>query len=132
MSAKSKGRYTITLCKEYYESKGYLVDEVELGGRFRKSKDLFSGLCFECGSVCSQEGHETFPGFDLVAIKPSEPILLIQVKTNIPATQQPYKDFAKIYASRHVYVVVWTHYRRQGPRIQRYCKNGSIQEIDLR
>lgn len=132
MSTRSKGRYTLNKCKDYYEEKGYIVDQVELGGRFRKSKDLFSGYCFECGEVC-KDGHDTlFPGFDLIAIAPGKPVLLIQVKTNTPATQGPYKDFARQYASRHVHVVVWTHYRRAGPRIQRYCKNGSIQEADLR
>jgi hypothetical protein len=117
MSARGKGRRTLNKAKEYYEGQGYLVDEVELGGRFRKSKDLFSS--------------ETFGGFDLVAIKQGL-VLFIQVKTNTPATQRPYKEFARKYCGRSVRVEGYTHYDRRGPVIHHFNKNGTVTKKDLR
>ena len=115
--SRAKGRRTLNKAREYYESKGWLVDRVELGGRFTKSKDLFSS--------------ETFGGFDLVALKPGK-IKLIQVKTNSPATQGPYIDFAKQYAGRNIRIEGITWYDRQGFVVHRFHKNGKVTRIDLR
>ena len=131
MSSRAKGRRSLNKVKEYYQQEGYLVDEVEQTGRFLKSKDLFSALCMKCNDVCGIEDHSRFPGFDLLSLKDGK-IHLVQVKTNSPATQSDYKWFAKRYSSRNIYIVVVTVYDRKGLRIQRYCKNGSILEKDLR
>lgn len=117
MSTRAKGRRTLNKAKAFYEEQGWLVDEVELGGRFRKSRDLFS--------------TEDFGGFDLVAIR-SGVTKLIQVKTNTPATQGPYKDFAKQYAGRKLLIEGWTWYDRAGPVIHKFHKNGKVTRIDKR
>lgn len=117
MSTRAKGRRTLNKAKEYYESNGWKVDECELGGRYRKSRDLFSS--------------EDFPGFDLVAIKPGR-VRFIQVKTNTPAIQGPYKQFAKRYCGNKFSVECWTWYDRQGPVIHRYYKNGKVKRFDER
>lgn len=115
--SRAKGNRTLRKAIEYYEEEGWLVDRVELGGRFTKSKDLFSS--------------ETFGGFDLVGLKPGR-IILIQVKTNTPATQGPYIEFAKTYSGRNVLVEGWTWYDRKGPVKHRFYKNGKVKRVDLR
>ena len=117
MGARAKGRRTLNKAKEYYESDGWLVDEVELGGRFRKSKDLFS--------------TEDFGGFDLICLKPGK-VKFIQVKTNSPATQSPYSDFAARYASRYIKVEGLTWYDRRGWVVHKFYKNGKVKRVDLR
>lgn len=117
ISTRSKGRRTLNKAKEYYEEKGWLVDEAEKTGRFRKHKDLFS--------------TETFGGFDLVCIRDGV-TKLVQVKTNTPAIQGPYKDFARKYAGRYIKIEGITWYDRAGFVVHRFMKNGKIKRIDLR
>jgi len=131
MSSRAKGRRTLNKAKDYYEGRGWLVDEVELGGRFRKSKDLFSGHCFDCGEVCGIDSHGSFSGFDLICLKEGV-VKFVQVKTNTPATQGPYSDFAQEYAARNVRIEGWTWYDHQGPVIHKFHKNGKVTRIDKR
>lgn len=133
MSSREKGRRTLNSAKDYLNENGFIVDEVELGGQYRKYKDLFAGLCIYCWSLeedCCTDRRE-FDGFDLVAVK-SELIVLVQVKTNSPATQLPYKEFAKQFGSDAIEIWVMTKYDYKGFRIQKYQTDGSITEIDNR
>jgi hypothetical protein len=75
MSSKQKGRYSSKVAVSYYEGEGYLVDEVEKTGRFRKFKDLFS-------EHFSKRGRSA--GFDLVAVHKSKEPIFIQVTTTTP------------------------------------------------
>lgn len=115
--SRDKGNRTVNKAIDYYENQGYIVDRVELGGRFTKSKDLFSS--------------DHFGGFDLVALKPGT-LLLIQVKTNTPATHGPYEEFAKKYSSRNIQVIQCVWYDRRGWVFYRYNKTGGYRRTDLR
>ena len=116
-SKKNKGNRTRRRAEDFWRERGYLGDRVELSGKFAKSRDLFSS--------------SSFGGFDIVALTSKE-IVLIQVKTNQPATKQPYIDFAKKYASRQIKVLCMTWYSYKGWRLQWYLQNGNIKEEDLR
>jgi hypothetical protein len=132
MSAKAKGRRTITKAIEFFKDKGMIVDEVELGGRFRKSKDLFSGLCTKCWKHdCEHILEDTFDGFDLVAMDGAN-VWLIQVKTNKPPTQKSYIRFAKRFASKYIRVLAMTWYDRKGWVLHTFNKNGTVTKNDLR
>lgn len=132
MSAKAKGRRTIVKAIDFFKDKGMIVDEVELGGRFRKSKDLFSGLCTRCWKHdCEHILEDTFDGFDLVAMDGNN-VWLIQVKTNKPPTQKPYKRFAMRFASRYIRVLAMTWYDRKGWVLHIFNKNGTVTKNDLR
>lgn len=133
MSSKAKGRRTLNDVKEWFEQEGYIVDESEQGGRFRKYRDLYAGYCLNCwkrDDECCKD-PDRFGGFDLVALK-GKHVVLCQVKTNTPAPQAPYKAFAKQFASRNIKIWVITKYDYQGLRIQKYYSNGQIKELDLR
>lgn len=117
MSSKAKGRRTLNKAKDWYEKQGWLVDEVELGGKFRKSRDLFSS--------------DSFGGFDLVGIKRGKTVL-IQVKTNTPPTQGPYQKFAKKYAGRNLVIEAWTWYDSKGPVIHKFSSSGKVLREDYR
>lgn len=110
--SKAKGNRTKRKCIKYYENKDWIVESVEDNHKYALRKDLFNL-------------------FDLIAIKEGV-VLFIQVKTNQPATQAPYKEWAKIHCNEHVRVIVWTWYDREGPRIQEYIKSGDIIETDER
>jgi hypothetical protein len=115
MSSRSKGNRNIRKAFQYYQEqdKDWITDRVERTARWIKEKDLF-GL------------------FDIIAVAPGGHVHLVQIKSNRPATQKPFKEFAKKYASTRVHVIVMTWYDYKGWRIQRYLKNGKIQEKDLR
>ena len=115
MSSK-KGRRTVKKALRLFSERGYSMDTVEKKHRYAKARDLFSEEC---------------DGFDIVGISPEE-FLLIQVKTNKPATQKTYKEFAKKYGNDVVKVVVATWYDHKGWRIQWYRPDGKIIEEDLR
>lgn len=133
MSSKAKGRRTIRSFKTLLDKWGWLHDEVELGGRYRKYKDLFAGYCLNClnreDDCC--EDRDIFPGFDLVGIKNGN-VSFIQCKTNTPATQHDYREFSKLFATRNIEVWVATKYDYKGFRVQKYKSDGSIEELDLR
>ncbi len=132
MSAKAKGRRTIVKAIEFFKEKDMIVDEVELGGRFRKSKDLFSGLCTKCWKHdCEHILEDTFDGFDLVAMDGNN-VWLIQVKTNKPPTQKSYKRFAKQFAGKYIRVLAMTWYDRKGWVLHIFNKNGTVTKNDLR
>ena len=132
MSAKAKGRRTIVKAIEFFKDKGMIVDEVELGGRFRKSKDLFSGLCTKCWKHdCEHILEDTFDGFDLVAMDGTN-VWLIQVKTNKPPTQKSYIRFAKQFAGKYIRVLAMTWYDRKGWVLHTFNKNGTVTKNDLR
>ena len=132
MSAKAKGRRTITKAIEFFHNKNMIVDEVELGGRFRKSKDLFSGLCTKCWKHdCEHILEDTFDGFDLVAMDGTN-VWLVQVKTNKPPTQKSYKRFAKRFAGKYIRVLAMTWYDRKGWVLHTFNKNGTVTKNDLR
>ena len=132
MSAKAKGRRTIVKAIEFFKDKGMIVDEVELGGRFRKSKDLFSGLCTKCWKHdCEHILEDTFDGFDLVAMDGAN-VWLVQVKTNKPPTQKSYKRFAKQFAGKYIRVLAMTWYDRKGWVLHTFNKNGTVTKNDLR
>jgi len=132
MSAKAKGRRTIVKAIDFLKDKGMIVDEVELGGRFRKSKDLFSGLCTKCWKHdCEHILEDTFDGFDLVAMDGTN-VWLIQVKTNKPPTQKSYKRFAKQYAGKYIRILAMTWYDRKGWVLHTFNKNGTVTKNDLR
>ena len=132
MSAKAKGRRTIIKAIELFKNKGMNVDEVELTGRFRKSKDLFSGLCTKCWKLdCEHVLEYTFDGFDLVAMDGSN-VWLVQVKTNKPPLQKPYIRFAKKFAGKYIRVLAMTWYDRKGWVLHTFNKDGTVTKNDLR
>jgi len=132
MSARAKGRRTIVKAIDLLKDKGMIVDEVELGGRFRKSKDLFSGLCTKCWKHdCEHILEDTFDGFDLVAMDGTN-VWLIQVKTNKPPTQKSYIRFAKQFAGKYIRILAMTWYDRKGWVLHTFNKNGTVTKNDLR
>lgn len=110
--SKAKGNRNKRKCAEYYREKGWIVEDVEDNRRFAIRKDLFNL-------------------FDLLAIK-SGVVVFIQVKTNRPPKQKPYKDWAKEHCNEHIRCICWTWYDYEGPRIQEYLQNGKIKETDER
>ena len=107
MSAKAKGRRTITKAIEFFKEKDMIVDEVEMTGQFRKSKDLFAGLCTKCWKSDCKHNEPMFDGFDIIAIG-GKNVWLVQVKTNKPPTQKSYIRFAKKFASRYIRIIAMT------------------------
>ena len=129
--SKAKGRRTVTKSIQFFHDKGMIVDEVELGGRFRKSKDLFAGLCTKCWNMQCAHEDTRFDGFDLIAMDGVN-VWLVQVKTNKPPTQKPYIAFAKKFASRYIRVLAMTWYDRKGWVIHTFNKTGTVTKKDLR
>ena len=129
--SKAKGRRTVTKAIAFFHEKGMIVDEVELGGRFRKSKDLFAGVCTKCWNMECDHSDARFDGFDLIAMDGVN-VWLVQVKTNKPPTQKPYIAFAKKFASRYIRVVAMTWYDRKGWVIHTFNKTGTVTKKDLR
>lgn len=117
VKTRAKGRRTLNKAKSFYEEQGWLVDEVELGGKFRSSRDLFS--------------TDSFGGFDLIGLLNNR-VKLIQVKTNRPPTLDEYKRFAKQYAGDNVEVESYTWYDSRGPVIHKFLSNGTVKKTDLR
>lgn len=110
--SKRKGARTKRKCKKFYEERGWDVGDVEKTSRYAKQKDLFDL-------------------FDLIAIK-GQKVKFIQVKTNKPATQKPYKEWAKKHCCHNIECVVATWYDYKNWRLQKYKKDGTIEEEDLR
>lgn len=110
--SKRKGYRTKKKAQKYYQERDWAVDDCEKGGRFIKNKDLFNL-------------------FDLVAVKGCQ-VLFIQVKTNRPAGQKEFQEWADKHCNESIRCVVWTWYDRDGPRIQEYKSSGEIEERDLR
>lgn len=110
--SRAKGNRTRNKCIRFYSKKDWDVEIVEKTGRYVKIKDLY-GL------------------FDLIAIKGTT-IAFIQVKTNKPAVQQPYIDWAKEHCCENIKCICWTWYDHKGPRIQEYMQDGTINETDKR
>ena len=134
---KQKGARTVKKVIETLEADGYIVDKVERGGRFTKQKDLFAGVCLNCWNKPDKDGNccnnpRRFSGFDLIAIHPYHPPMLIQVKTNTPPVQKDYSKFAMKYATDHLIIASWTWYDRKGFVIHEYLKDGNIDKLDLR
>ena len=129
--SKAKGRRTVTKAIDFFHEKGMIVDEVELGGRFRKSKDLFAGLCTKCWTLECEHSEPRFDGFDLIALDGVN-VWLVQIKTNKPPTQKPYISFAKKFASRYIRVLAMTWYDRKGWVIHTFNKTGTVTKKDLR
>jgi len=112
MSNRAKGKRTIRKAKDFYSEKGWQIEDVEKSGKYTKETDLF-GL------------------FDLVGIKDGQ-VLFVQVKTNRPATQAPFKEFAKKHCGDAILVHVYTHYDYKGAVIQKYKNNGKVIKEDYR
>jgi len=129
--SKAKGRRTVTKAIKYFQDKGMIVDEVELGGRFRKSKDLFAGLCTKCWELECDHSDTRFDGFDIIAMDRRN-VWLVQIKTNRPPVQKPYIRFAKDFSNRYIRVLAMTWYDRKGWVIHTFNKNGTITKRDLR
>lgn len=117
MSSRAKGRRTLAKAKEYYESNGWVVDEAELGGKFRKSRDLFS--------------TDDFGGFDLVCVR-DKAVKFVQVKTNRPPIQDNYRSWARKYGDYNIHIESYTWYDRRGPVIHKFKPTGEVEKIDLR
>lgn len=113
--SRAKGGRNRRKVESYYRSLGYIVANVEKTGRWTKQKDLFS------------DDKYTDSGFDSFAMNEDE-ILLIQVKSNVPAVREWYLNFAKQYACSHLKVIVATWIDRKGLRIQNYLSDGTIEE----
>ena len=132
MSAKAKGRRTINKAISYLRSLDMIVDEVELKGKYRDSKDLFSGLCTKCWKIhCNHALEERFEGFDLIALYKNQ-VFFIQVKTNKPPTQKSYKLFAQKFATDYIRVLAMTWYDRKGWVIHSFGRDGAVTKNDLR
>lgn len=136
MGSIAKGNRSVKKAITHEQHHGRIVEKVERGGRFAKSKDLFAGLCLNClQDNCEEPCKDRFSGFDLISLekgKVNGVIRLIQVKTNTPAVQDGYKKFASLFAGKYLRVFVYTWYDRKGFRIQEYLKNKTIKETDLR
>tara|TARA_Y100001937_G_scaffold41376_1_gene58669 strand:+ start:699 stop:1136 length:438 start_codon:yes stop_codon:yes gene_type:complete len=132
MSAKAKGRRTTVKAMTYLRELGMIVDEVELGGKYRESKDLFSNLCTKCWEIkCNHVLEETFSGFDLIALHDNQ-VLFVQVKTNKPPLQKSYKLFAQKFATQYIRVLAMTWYDRKGWVIHEFKRDGVVNKKDLR
>lgn len=116
--SKQKGGRSRRKCEAYLRSLGYLVANVEKGGKWTAEKDLFA---------LSQGDDHSDKGFDLIALG-NESILFVQVKTNKPAGRSFYEDFARQYADGYTEVVVMTVEDYKGIRCQWYEANGDIIE----
>ena len=130
--SRAKGRRTQNKAIKHLENLGYIVDVVERTGKFRKYKDLYSGFCVNCWKREDEccDNKDEFEGFDIIAIK-SDHTILVQIKTNSPATQRTFKKFAKKFATKHRKVWCMTWYDRSGWVIQDYTKTKII-KTDLR
>lgn len=130
--SRQKGNRTKRKAIKYLEDLGYIVDTVELTGKWTSHKDLFSHYCVNCWKredECCDKKDE-FEGFDIVALKPSE-FIMVQIKTNSPPTQRTFKAFAKKFAGSVIKVWVMTYYDRKGWVIQNYTPTKLIRK-DLR
>lgn len=112
MSNRRKGARTKRKCKEFFEDRGWQVGDVEKSSKYAKQRDLFDL-------------------FDLVAIKGAT-VKFIQVKTNRPAKQKPYREWAKEHCCDSIECVVATWYDYKDWRLQNYLRDGTIEEEDLR
>lgn len=113
MSNRAKGARTKRKCKEFYEDRGWQVGDVEKSQKYAKTRDLFDL-------------------FDLVAIKGAR-VKFIQVKTNQPATQKDYREWAKEHCcDGRIECTVATWYDYKDWRLQNYLEDGTIDEEDLR
>lgn len=108
--------------KPYLDQHDYVAEKVERTSKHAMEKDIYS------------EG-------DIVAVpirRRDRPVLLVQAKTNTPATQKNMRQCAKAYAGPCLAVLCITHIRNSGPqkgtglRVQRYYRDGSMDEEDLR
>jgi|SRR5690625_416646 len=114
--SKAKGGRTRRKIEDYYRALGYEVACVEKGGsRYIKNRDLFSDKSYSDS------------GFDSIAVA-NNCVTLIQCKSNRPATQAFYKEFAKKYAGEALQVIVATLIDRKGCRFQNYTNTGKIEE----
>ena len=111
-NSRAKGNRNQRKLMDLYESLGFKVSKVELGGKFTKEKDLF-GL------------------FDLVAFKGSC-VHFIQVTTNRPHTHKGYIDFAKEHAYTNIIFKQYVWYDRKGWKSFTYTKKGEIIPSDQR
>lgn len=112
VNSRQKGRRSVQRAIDYYTLQGYRLEKVEKTGRFVVEKDLF-GL------------------FDLLGIKKNQTIF-IQVKTNKPATLQPYIDFAVMYAGTSFLIENFTWYDRSGFIVQKFTNDGLVAKEDWR
>jgi hypothetical protein len=129
--SRQKGRRTVTKAIKFFHDKGMIVDEVELGGRFRKSKDLYAGLCTRCWLINCECDETRFDGFDIIAMDGTN-VWLVQIKTNKPPAQKPYIRFAEKFSSRYIRVLAMTWYDRKGWVIHTFFKSGKVSKTDLR
>lgn len=112
MSTRRKGNRTRRKSQEWYEDQGYETGVVEQQHRYAQQRDLFDL-------------------FDIIACKGTE-IIFVQVKTNSPAKQEPYKLWAMAHCNKFIKCHVWTWYDYKGPVIQKYLPDGEIETIDER
>lgn len=124
MSTRRKGNRNRRRVQHYFSDIGYITANVEKTGKFVSEKDLFA----------LSEGEDyNDKGFDVLAIKKHR-VLLIQVKSNTPAVQAFYRDFAKKYACECIGVICATVIDYKGMRIQEYQYDGTIEErfVDIK
>ena len=69
--------------------------------------------------------------FDLIGLRRNQ-ILLVQVKTNRPATQKPYIDFAKAYAGSNLSIQMLTWYDHKDFVLQKFYSTGRVSTEDFR
>jgi hypothetical protein len=124
--SRAKGNRTIReKAQPYYEYLGFSITRTESVSRYSKEQDLFANIFDD------EDEDYRDTGFDLMGIK-TDSVVLVQVATNSPKTQKWYKEFARRYANHVVQVHVFTHYDRDGFRIQNYLPDGRIEETDYR
>ena len=116
-TSKSKGARTLKKAREELEREGFIVDRVELTGKYTSSKDLFSEHC---------------DGFDLLALNAQGVIRMVQVKTNTRPAKKTYIEFAKKYATKSIQVWGYTWFDRKGWVKQKFNRSGTITEKDER
>lgn len=109
MNTRNKGNRNQLKVIKHFDQLGWLVDKVEVGGKFAKSKDLF-GL------------------FDLVAIKDGI-VKFIQVTTNRPHTHKKYQSFCDTWSHG---CEQWVWYDRQGWKLFYYFPHLKRGVVDLR
>ena len=94
INKRQKGNRVQLKAIEQLEAEGWLVNKVEVGGKWEKSKDLY-GL------------------WDILCLSRYE-ILFVQITCNQPHNHKDYIEFSKKYSAANYKYQQWVWYDRKG------------------